>query len=464
GISTFAMLNGTLPFTVEPFNIKQLHLKMVNGEMNPISSNISSGAVHFMHSLLEPDPGKRPTVKEAMKEKWLNDNNINKPPNLFMYRNRLHPNELNPVVLSYMTETMEFNLSDVVTVLIKNKPSSIMATYYLLLKKLIRYQMAHKTEKKEHEPEKFHGEHPGSISQDAGVPVFQKTKMVIAEKWKSGNNEAEMPYATKEDEVAVILENQEILPEVSKFAGRELIYLDLPKSPHNSCGSFNQTQLEPRENEEDVKNWTEVRKLYLSEKPPSALRNNPIYAVNHEAEKSSVSHICRLTPRSTNENRIVDQDPVVFPDTKIKDLLKAMNENLLAPKWQHQERKSSAFLVMETPQLSPLPRLKQGATKDPVIKKFSWLERSQQESTGSPFFVSVSRPPVFPVPQEHTSMVRSLRQSKEKSNDFFKNDKIKRNVQLKYTPKDADLNLPTLSPPYQTTSGKKSEMLRLDFA
>ncbi|XP_063147186.1 uncharacterized protein LOC134488662 [Candoia aspera] len=324
---------------------------------------------------------------------------------------------------------------------------------------------------KEHAPEKLHDVHPGSISQDADVPVFQKTKMVIAEKWKSGNNKAfhstlnsKMPYATKEDETAIILENQEILPEVSKFAGRELIYFDLPKSPHNSCGPFNQTQLEPQENEEDVKDWTEVRKLYLSEKPPSALRNNPKYAMNHEAEKSSVSYICRLTPRSSNENRIVDQDPLVFPDTKIKDLLKAMNENLLAPKWQHQERGSSAFLVMETAQQSPLPRLKQGATKDPIIKKISWLGRSQQESTGSPFFVSVSRPPVLPVTQEHTIMVRSLQQPKEKSNDFLKNGIIKRNVQLKYTPKDADLNLPILSPPSQITSGKKSEILRLDFA
>ncbi|XP_026582286.1 sucrose non-fermenting protein kinase 1-like [Pseudonaja textilis] len=469
GISTFAMLTGTLPFTVEPFNIKQLHLKMINGEMNAISPNISSGAVRFMHSLLEPDPTKRPTVKEAMQDKWL-DYNISKSPNAFIYRNRLRPNELNPVVLSYMTEIMEFKLSDVVTVLIKNKPSSIMATYYLLLKKLIRYQREPRTEKKDHEPEKLHGEHSGSISQDADVPVLQKTKMAIVEKWKSGNNKAfhstlssKMPYVTKEDDIAVILENQEILPEASKFSGRELICFDLPKSPRNSCGPFNETQLEPQENEEDVKDWPEVRKLYLLEKPSSVLRNNPRYAMNHETEKSSVSYICRLTPRSRNENRIVDQDPTVFPNTKVKDLLKAMNENLLAPKWQHQERKSSAFLVMETPQLSPLPQLKPGAAKDHIIKKISWLGSSQQESIGSRFFVSVSRPPVFPVAHEHTFTVRSLRQSKQKSNDFFKNDKIKRNVPLKYTTKDADLNLPTLSPPYQT-SGKKSEILRLDFA
>lgn len=40
-----------------------------------------------MHALLEPDPSKRPTVKEAMEDKWLNDN-ISKPPNAFIYKNR----------------------------------------------------------------------------------------------------------------------------------------------------------------------------------------------------------------------------------------------------------------------------------------------------------------------------------------------------------------------------------------
>ncbi|XP_053237372.1 hormonally up-regulated neu tumor-associated kinase homolog A-like isoform X4 [Podarcis raffonei] len=165
GVSMFAMLTGTLPFTVEPFNIKQLHLKMVNGEMNPIPSDISTGAVHFMHSLLEPDPAKRPAIKEAMKDKWLNDGNIRKPLNPCTYKNRLRPDELNPVVLSYMTETLELNLSDVVSVLINNKPSYIMATYYLLLKKLIRYQKEHGTMKKCH-----------MLSRKMKLPSLWKTK------------------------------------------------------------------------------------------------------------------------------------------------------------------------------------------------------------------------------------------------------------------------------------------------
>ncbi|XP_034966601.2 hormonally up-regulated neu tumor-associated kinase-like [Zootoca vivipara] len=476
GVSMFAMLTGTLPFTVEPFNIKQLHLKMVNGEMNPIPPDISTGAVHFMHSLLEPDPAKRPAIKEAMKDKWLNDGNIRKPLNPCTYKNRLRPDELNPVVLNYMTESLELNLSDVVTVLINNKPSYIMATYYLLLKKLIRYQKEHGTMKKESTSEKFDVKLPGTLSQDADdMPASQKTEQVTTENLKSCENKvfpsvlnSEMPYAIQEDEIAITLENQEILPEVSKFADRELVHFEPPKSPNKyfSCEPLNQTQLDPQENIEDIKGFSEERKSYLSEKPPSALGNNPAYSMNNQAQRSLMSCASRLTPRSAIENRLVDQSPMVCPDTRVKDLLKAMDENLPTLPWQYQEKESSALLIMESPHLSPLPRLRQVALRDPITKKISLMGLSQQQPNGSsPFFVNGSRPPIFPMTPQQTLMVRSLRQSKEKSKDFFNSGKVKRNfVQLKHTPKDVDLNLPVLSPPYQTRSGKKPEILRLDFA
>lgn len=57
---------------------------------------------------------------------------------------RLCLSELNPVVLNYMTEMMEFSLSEVTKILINNRPSSAMASYCLLLKKLLRYQKAHR--------------------------------------------------------------------------------------------------------------------------------------------------------------------------------------------------------------------------------------------------------------------------------------------------------------------------------
>lgn len=39
----FAVLTGTLPFTVEPFNIKQLHQMMLIGEISHIPPDISPG-------------------------------------------------------------------------------------------------------------------------------------------------------------------------------------------------------------------------------------------------------------------------------------------------------------------------------------------------------------------------------------------------------------------------------------
>ncbi|XP_066170506.1 hormonally up-regulated neu tumor-associated kinase-like [Sylvia atricapilla] len=144
GVSMFAMLTGTLPFTVEPFNIKQLHQKMLIGEISPIPSDISPGkalqAVHFMQTLLEPDPAKRPGVKEAIKDKWLNEGFSRKILNSAAYENRFCPSVLNPVVLNYMTDIMEFSLSEVINSLINNRPSPAMSSYCLLLKKLLRYQ------------------------------------------------------------------------------------------------------------------------------------------------------------------------------------------------------------------------------------------------------------------------------------------------------------------------------------
>ncbi|KAL7859727.1 hypothetical protein SRHO_G00148740, partial [Serrasalmus rhombeus] len=46
-----------------------------------------------------------------------------------------------------MTESLGFGLSDIIHTVINNKPSAILATYQLLLKKLIRHQKGVKTMK-----------------------------------------------------------------------------------------------------------------------------------------------------------------------------------------------------------------------------------------------------------------------------------------------------------------------------
>lgn len=53
GVNMFAMLTGILPFAVEPFNIKQLHQKMLIGEIGPIPSDVSPGkALNFLERIL----------------------------------------------------------------------------------------------------------------------------------------------------------------------------------------------------------------------------------------------------------------------------------------------------------------------------------------------------------------------------------------------------------------------------
>lgn len=43
GVNMYAMLTGTLPFTVEPFSLRALYQKMVDKEMNPFPTQLSSG-------------------------------------------------------------------------------------------------------------------------------------------------------------------------------------------------------------------------------------------------------------------------------------------------------------------------------------------------------------------------------------------------------------------------------------
>uniref|UniRef100_A0A8D3D1P1 non-specific serine/threonine protein kinase n=1 Tax=Scophthalmus maximus TaxID=52904 RepID=A0A8D3D1P1_SCOMX len=148
GVSMFAMLTGTLPFTVEPFNIKQLHQKMVKGEISSIPSDVSEGAASFVLSLLEPDPTKRPSVRAAMEERWINEGYAKKPLHTLAHKNRsLCPEDINSSVLAHMTETLGYSPSETIHTITTNRPSAIMASYHLLVNKLNRSHRATKASK-----------------------------------------------------------------------------------------------------------------------------------------------------------------------------------------------------------------------------------------------------------------------------------------------------------------------------
>ncbi|XP_037233525.1 hormonally up-regulated neu tumor-associated kinase isoform X2 [Falco biarmicus] len=139
GVNMYAMLTGTLPFTVEPFSLRALYQKMVDKEMNPFPTQLSAAAVNFLRSLLEPDPAKRPNIQQALANRWLNENYPGRAPPNVTYPNRIHLEDLSQSVLLHMTEKLGYKNSDVINTVLSNRASHTLAIYFLLNKKLERY-------------------------------------------------------------------------------------------------------------------------------------------------------------------------------------------------------------------------------------------------------------------------------------------------------------------------------------
>ncbi|XP_042543203.1 hormonally up-regulated neu tumor-associated kinase [Dipodomys spectabilis] len=139
GVNMYAMLTGTLPFTVEPFSLRALYQKMVDKEMNPLPTQLSTGAINFLRSLLEPDPVKRPNIHQALANRWLNENYTGKVPCNVTYPNRISLEDLSPSVVLHMTEKLGYKNSDVINTVLSNRACHILAIYFLLNKKLQRY-------------------------------------------------------------------------------------------------------------------------------------------------------------------------------------------------------------------------------------------------------------------------------------------------------------------------------------
>lgn len=135
GVNMYAMLTGNLPFTVEPFNIKSLYNKMMKNEMNAIPEHLSKNGEELLRKLLNPDPARRISLKEAMEHSWLNEGYAN-PLKPFPYPNKPTEDQVNPTILRYMNSNMEFNVNEIAENIKSNKPSSSLATYYLLLNKV----------------------------------------------------------------------------------------------------------------------------------------------------------------------------------------------------------------------------------------------------------------------------------------------------------------------------------------
>uniref|UniRef100_A0A8C9RBR4 non-specific serine/threonine protein kinase n=1 Tax=Scleropages formosus TaxID=113540 RepID=A0A8C9RBR4_SCLFO len=163
GVNMYAMLTGTLPFTVEPFNLRALHQKMVDKEMNPLPPELSSAAVHLLKNLLEPDPNKRPNIHQVMSDSWLQ---LGNPQTGTPYLNRIHIEEINHTVLLHMTEKMGYKHSEVLSAVLTNRACHTLAVYFLLNNKMRRLSKEYRVSGSSHE-----GSPPSSLNLGPGGSV-----------------------------------------------------------------------------------------------------------------------------------------------------------------------------------------------------------------------------------------------------------------------------------------------------
>ncbi|XP_039600834.1 hormonally up-regulated neu tumor-associated kinase homolog A-like isoform X3 [Polypterus senegalus] len=260
GVNMYAMLTGTLPFTVEPFSLRALYQKMVDKEMNPLPPHISTGfaAVNMLTNLLEPNPVKRPDIQQALANQWLNENNQTLSNYQNPYLNRSLMEQLNQNVLVHMTQKMGFKYHEVVNTVLSNRACHTLAVYFLLNKKIQRYSKVLK-EVQYKEEDHIHSmlqatsinkneKAPFTIPQENSSSVVRGTKIYMKDKKQisqdetailrvfSNSNETKM--ASGECLANVSLEPLEMAPVFPKTPQpiRKLEFCQYKKDSHlNSC-------------------------------------------------------------------------------------------------------------------------------------------------------------------------------------------------------------------------------------
>lgn len=227
------------------------------------------------------------------------------------------------------------------------------------------------------------------------------------------------------------------------------------------CEPIYQPVLGSQNKQNDFEDSTEARKPCLHEEFPStpANKQSPFSKVQAMTSTSKVPPECLM------EKRIINRSPFPRQNMRIKDLLKVVYDNVHIPTQRQLDKDSAGLLMVDSPQLSPFPRLQQATLKETLPRKISLLGATQEHTDICPLvIVSGSKPPAFSMPKQQNFTIRSMRQFKDNPTHFF-NKKTKKNfTQLRHIPTTADVNLPVLCPPYQTKLGDKTEILRLNFA
>ncbi|XP_076466414.1 uncharacterized protein LOC143297800 [Babylonia areolata] len=138
GVNMYAMLTGSLPFTVDPFHIKTLYNKMVTGQMNPVPDHLSRDGKDILRKFLTADPEKRLSITEALRHPWLSEGR-NKPVERPPFPNKLKTSDLDTDILKHMSDNLGYRMSEIIRFVVGNVPSSASATYHLYHRKLQRH-------------------------------------------------------------------------------------------------------------------------------------------------------------------------------------------------------------------------------------------------------------------------------------------------------------------------------------
>ncbi|KAM6906071.1 hormonally up-regulated neu tumor-associated kinase homolog A [Lycodopsis pacificus] len=497
GVSMFAMLTGTLPFTVEPFNIKQLHQKMVNREISSIPSDISKGAVSFVLSLLEPDPAKRPSVRAAMEDRWINEGPARKPLHTHVHKNRLCPEDLNSSVLLYMTETLGYSLSEITHTLTINRPSAIMASYHLLLNKLSRSQKGSKASKNEPTNEKrskqsskplraqqttecqinrkrtedlHRQEHREDVENPSLPQLPQSTSPSIPPRLPSPAPQS-TEDGTTDEEVASSLDTRETLfPEVSVFGDRELVHLSPPKSSASQLCDSAPCQVpllaEPIRDSSALRPIRHTHLLRTTQSDGAADPGSKCFHDNRHQDDHS--HHLSINERLEKlQTFYCSEKNGISPRTGV---LEADTHTTHSSDRDH----LGATETTQTSPSAPLPRLRNVGLRDGRGRKMTWVGLTRPGAPG--LLVNGTKPPAFPLQRQHTLVIKSLRQEKGKRRDLSASGggergpagglNGKRNsVQLRSSlqRRVADLNLPLLPAALQRKTDSKQQLHSVEY-
>ncbi|KAF7664606.1 hypothetical protein LDENG_00171720 [Lucifuga dentata] len=504
GVSMFAMLTGTLPFTVEPFNIKQLHQKMVNGEISSIPSDISKGAVAFVLSLLEPDPAKRPSVRAAMEERWINEGYAKKPLHTLSHQNRLCPEELNSSLLAHMADTLGYSLSDIINTLTTNRPSTILASYHLLLNKLSRSQKAAKASKSEPTNEKHSKQSSKPVTGQSQTTECQSNRKRPEDPPRKDHGEDEenrfpspslpplprsaspslppclpspspAPLSAEDgtaDEITISVDTRKTLfPEVSGFRDRELVHLSPPKSSASQLCDSAPCQVpiltEPVRDNSVARPIQHTHLLRTTQSDGAAEPRADCFRDNHHQEDQS--HRLSINERLEKLQTFYSSEKNGISP---RMLLEADAHTRQALDREH-------FGTMEMVQTSPptpLPRLRNVGVKDGRNRKMTWVGLTRPGPPG--LLVNGSKPPVFPSQRQHTLVIKSLRQERGKRREPSAagggergtagggmNGAKRNSVQLRSSlqRRVTDLNLPLLPAALQGKTDRKNQLHSMDY-